>query len=58
MWPEDLLLAWLRSGGKASEEDDPDPIGGDDYVARTIADAIEAGEPVRWSVRLKGSGPD
>lgn len=39
----DIILAWLRS-------DDPDnPIGGDPYVARAIADAIEANVHVEWA---------
>jgi len=37
-----LIVAWLRSG------DGSDPVGGDDYVALAIANAIERGEHVRW----------
>ncbi len=35
-----IIIAWLRGG----YDKDECPIGGDQYVARTIADAIEAGE--------------
>ena len=37
----DIILAWLRSG---------EGIGGDDYVANTIANAIENDEHIRWSI--------
>lgn len=38
----EAVLAWLRS-----DVDNNDPIGGDNHVAHTIADSIEAGEHLR-----------
>jgi hypothetical protein len=35
------IIAWLRSGDGGATTG---PIGGDDHVARTIADAIERGD--------------